>query len=371
MQEKREINAFTNRFVEVTVYLQVVRNVNRMKKKLLFPILFIVTMSTYGQTPVKGTSYTHFQIKSKNDIIDFVIADTNLNEAKPLLLFCQGSQPVPLFIDFGEQDIWPVPLNNFNLEELNKNYHVAVISMPKTPLMAKVDELNNRFCYVTDTSRQHNYATEYLKADYLENYVKRANTVLKFLRKQSWIHSSELVVAGHSQGARIAVGIASSNKNVTHLGLFGYNPMGRIVPSILQIRKKAEAGEISWETADSLQQEQYDFYALLQNPDSIENQPGLTSWKSFSKPTLSELVKLKIPVYIAYGSEDPVADFCDLLPLHFIEEKKTNYYIKRYPHLEHNFFPIDENGKPNHSEGKWELVMNEFIRWSKNTSNPQ
>ena len=340
-----------------------------MIQKILFPILFVVTFSTIGQTRVDGTSYTHFQIKSQNDNIDFVIADTNLNVFKPLLLFCQGSQPVPLFLDFDQQGVFPSALGNFDIEELNKHYHVAVISMPKTPLIAGIKNLNKQYNYVTDTANHRSYSIEYLKADYSENYVLRANKVLKFLSKQSWIDSDKIVVTGHSQGARVAVGIASTNKNVTSLGLFGYNPNGRIDQMIRQIRKNAEAGKISWETADSLQQEQYDFYKMIQNSDSIKAHPSLTSWKSFSKPTLNELVKLKIPVYIAYGSQDIIADRCDLLPIYFIENEKFNYEIKRYPNLEHNFFPVDENGRPNHAEGKWEIVMNEFIQWSKNTAN--
>lgn len=340
-----------------------------MIQKLLFPFFFVVTLSTFGQTRIEGTSYTHFQIKSQKDTIDFVIADTNLNVSKPLLLFCQGAQPVPLFFDFDEQGIFPVTLNNFNIEELNKEYHVAVISMPKTPLIVGREHLNNQYNYVTDTTNQNSYSIEYLKADYSENYVLRANKVLKFLRKQNWIVSSKIVVSGHSQGARIAVGIASSNKNITHLGLFGYNPNGRIDQSIRQIRKNAEAGKISWEKADSLQKEQYDFYELIQNPDSIEAHPSLTSWKSFSEPTINKLTELKIPVFIAYGSQDVGAELCDLLPLLFIENGKKNFHLKRYHNLDHNFFPIDEDGRPNHAEGKWIIVMNEFIKWTKNTAN--
>jgi dienelactone hydrolase len=340
-----------------------------MIQKVLFSVLFIVTFQTFGQTVIDGTSYSHFQIKSKKDTIDFVIADTSLSVSKPLLLFCQGSQPVPLFFDFGERGIIPVPLSNFSIEELNKTYHVAVISMPKTPLIAGKEHLNKQYIYVTDTARQHSYSLEYHKADYSENYVQRANKVLSFLKNQRWVESDKIVVAGHSQGARVAVNIASSNKNVTHLGLFGYNPHGRIDQSIRQIRKDAEAGKISWERADSLQQEQYDFYETIQNPDSVEVHPSLTSWKSFSEPTIRKLTQLKIPVYIAYGSEDTNSDLCDLLPLYFIENGKENYSMQRYPNLEHNFFPLEENGRPDHSSGKWELVMNEFIKWTKNTAN--
>lgn len=340
-----------------------------MIQRIIFPIFIIINLSVFGQSKIEGTSYTHFQIKSKNDTIDFVIADSSLNVTKPLLLFCQGSQPAPLFLDFGKRGIIPMSLSNFDLEELNKNYHVAVISMPKTPLIVDRENLNNQYLYITDTTKQHSYSLAYLKADYFENYVQRANKVLNFLSKQKWIDPDKIVVAGHSQGARVAVGIASSNKSITQLGLFGYNPNGRIDQSIRQIRKNAEAGKITWEKADTLQKERYDFYKLVQNLDSVKVHPSLISWKSFSKPTLNDLIKLKIPVYIAYGSEDVGAALCDLLPLFFIENGKKNYYLNRYPNLNHNFFPIDENGKPNHAEGKWEIVMNKFLKWTKNTAN--
>lgn len=335
-----------------------------MTKRNLIIVFILLASVGFGQTTVRNTQYTQFQLKLKNDTIDFVIADTNLNVKKPLLLFCQGSQPVPLFFDFGDNRIVPVSLSNFNLEELNEKFHVAVISMPKIPLIAGMDHLNSQYNYITDKENENSYLVDYQKADYSENYVERANKVLKFLRKQKWIEEDKVVVAGHSQGARIAVCIAAANKNVTHLGLFGYNPNGRIDQSFRRIRKMAEFGDITWEEADSLQQEQVDFYKIVQNSDSVAENPGLVSWNSFSKPTLNLLTDLKIPVYIAYGSSDIVADFCDLLPLYFIEKGKENYELIRYPNLEHNFFPLDESGRPIHSEGKWNSVMNQFIEWA-------
>lgn len=79
---------------------------------------------------------------------------------------------------------------------------------------------------------------------------------------------------------------------------------------------------------------------------------------------MDQLLKLKTSVYIAYGSQDIGTDFCDLLPLYFIENKKSNYKIVRYPNLEHNFFPINENDQPDYQNGKWKSVMNEFIKWT-------
>lgn len=330
-------------------------------------IYLILTISCFGQRKnIISNDYSHFQLTLKKDTIDFVVADANLTSKKPILLFCQGSQPIPLFIDVPDQGIVPVAFNNFDVNEMKKHYHVVVISMPKTPLIVGLDHLNFQYNYITDTSNQYSYSQDYLLADYAENYINRANKVIKFLMKQNWVSSDKIVVAGHSQGARITVGIAASNKNVVQIGLFGYNPNGRIDGSIRQARKKAEAGQISWEKADSLQRDQVDFYKMIHNEDSIKNHPSLKSWVSFSKPTLNQLLKLKIPVYIAYGSQDIGTDLCDLLPLYFIENKKSNYKIVRYPNLEHNFFPLNENGKPDYQNGKWKSVMNEFINWTKN-----
>jgi pimeloyl-ACP methyl ester carboxylesterase len=336
-----------------------------MKKHFIISVIFIFCNFTFSQDIVKGTNYTHFQIKFKKDTIDFVVADTNLNIKKPLLLFCQGSQPIPLFIDFELQGPIPVTLNNFDLDNLNKHFHVIVISMPHTPIIVSKEYLNNQYNYITDTTNQYSYSIDYQKADYFENYVERANKVLDFLFKQKWVEKKELIIAGHSQGARIAVGIAASNKRVTKLGLFAYNPLGRIDQVIRQARKNAEKGKISWEEADSITLNQFEFLKLIQNKDSLALYPSLISWNSFSNNTFDKLIKLKTPIYIAYGSNDIVADFCDLLPLFFTKEKKMNYIVKRYPKLEHNFFPIDENDKIDYQNGQWKFVMNEFIQWAK------
>jgi hypothetical protein len=72
---------------------------------------------------------------------------------------------------------------------------------------------------------------------------------------------------------------------------------------------------------------------------------------------------LDIPVYIAYGSEDVGCANSDLIPLYFIEQGKTNYVIQRSPGLEHTFFPLVD-GYPDHKNGEWSNVMNEFIKWT-------
>lgn len=334
-------------------------------KFLILSVSFLFSLSAIAQfKEVIADQYSHFELKHKKDTIHFIVADTSLSEEKPVLIYCQGSQPIPLFVDFGEQGIVELPLSNFNIKEMKKNYHLVAISMPKTPVVVGPDHLNRSYCYVQDTSIAHSYNPEYQKADFLENYVDRANKVIKYLRKQKWVDKSKIVVAGHSQGSRVAVQVAHSNKHVKKLGLFGFSPKRRIDQMVWTVRKQAQSGEITWEQADSLQRTQYEFYRDAVDPNANEERLSLKTWRSFSNNSISKLTGLKIPIYIAFGSEDVIAEYCDLLPLDFAEAYKTDYILKRYPGLEHNFFPVDEEGRPDYQKGQWNNVMMTFIEWS-------
>jgi|SRR5690554_524349 len=333
-----------------------------MKNFVLFLTFLVSIHFSFTQSRVEGTDYTAFSIEQANDTIDFVIADSVLNVKKPLLLFCQGSLPVPLFVDFGNNRIVPLQFGNFDLENMKKHYHVVVISMPKTPIVPKYEELSEQYFYIGNSGRK-NPTDEFSLADYLENYVRRANSVIDFMRNKDYIDASKIVVFGHSQGSRVAVALADENEHITHLGLSAYSNEPRMHELLRKIRVRAEKGEITWEEADSLQADRYKFYSRVFNDDSLKARPHLTSWRSFSKSSIHELAGLKIPVYICYGSEDLGCVNADMIPLYFIEEGKTNYVLKRYPGLEHNYFPMVD-GQPDHKNGEWKNVMNAFIEWS-------
>ncbi|PTT10259.1 hypothetical protein DBR27_06495, partial [Flavobacterium sp. HMWF030] len=63
------------------------------------------------------------------------VIDTVLKTKKPIFLFCQGSMPLPLFVKSKDEPMWMIGggVANFNIEEIRKNYHLVVISMPKHP----------------------------------------------------------------------------------------------------------------------------------------------------------------------------------------------------------------------------------------------
>ena len=339
---------------------------NRIKVKLIFFLIFInISIISAQKKSIINNESTYFQIDGKNEKIDFIIYDVKLDTKKPIFLWCQGSLPYPLYVN-SKDGIWMIGggITNFDVPEIIKNYHLVIISMPKTPVIANENEINEQYWYFGNSKDKNSVTEEFNKADYLENYVDRAIKVLKYLKKQNWIDNSKLIIAGHSQGSKVATKIALNYKKVTKVGLFGANPFGRIDQDIREYRKEAEQREITWKEADEGIEKQYQFYKDANTPEKIKENPNLHTWKSFSEPLLDDWLKINKPIYLAYATNDIASDLCDLVPLYFIREHKTNLTYKRYLNLEHNFFEIDENGNPNHEKPHWEEVMNSFVEWT-------
>jgi hypothetical protein len=337
-----------------------------MKYIQLAIFLFLVQFSFCQNKNIINNEATHFSIKTKNDTIDFIVLDTILNKKKPIFLFCQGSLPMPLFVKPEKEPIWMIGggITNFDINEIKKYYHLVVISMPKTPVIAEEKKLNKSYCYIPNSNEPKEFNKEYVLADYLENYQKRGNEVLKYLRKQKWVDNSKLIVAGHSQGSKVATSITISNKNVTRLGLFGANPFGRIDQLVRGYRKDAEEKKITWQQADENINNRYQMLRDAYNAEILKSEPDLLAWKSFSKPQINDWLKIKIPTYLAYATNDIASDLCDLVPLFYIQNSKNNLTFKRYLNLEHNFFEVNEDGTANYEKEHWKEVMSEFVKWT-------
>ncbi len=337
-----------------------------MKNTSTIVLLFLVQISFGQSLNIINNQAIQFSLKQKKDTIDFILIDTKLDEIKPIFLFCQGSLPLPLFVKPEKEKMWMIGggITNFDLKEIKKNYHLIVISMPKTPVIVNEKNLNKSYCYIPNPKQPDEFDNDYVKSDYLENYENRAEIVLKFLRKQNWVDNSKLIVAGHSQGSKVATLIALKNKQVTNLGLFGANPFGRIDQNIRDYRKSAESKQITWEEADERIEQTYKMFKDSYDERALIETPNLLAWKSFSRPLINDWLKIKIPTYLAYGTNDIASDLCDLVPLFYIQNSKTNLTYKRYLNLEHNFFEVKENGRANYEKEHWKEVMNEFIKWT-------
>lgn len=331
--------------------------------------LGIILISNFILAQNLGLVYdkaTHFQIVNNNDSIDFIVIDKDFKTKKPVFLYCQGSQPKPLFIRLkdGRVFMFGGGISNFDINKIKEQYHLVVISMPKTPLYAPKNHLNENWNYVPDTMHKSRLSMAFMRADYIENYVERANSVIDYLKKQLWVDNSKLVVVGHSQGAKIATLLTSQNKSITHLGLFSANMYGRIDQRIREQRAFAESGKKTWEQAIEGMNHYYEFWKLANNADTLKKYPQFIAWKSFSDPMIDELVSISIPIYLTYGTEDITADLCDLVPLEFIKNHKNNLTVKRHIGLEHNFFEKSNNGRVDRSKKHWPEVMNAFVEWT-------
>lgn len=338
--------------------------------KKIWPVLlfFCTTISIHAQQgKILEGKATMFSIPDTDGTIEFVVADTSFQKKKPILLWCQGSLPVPLFCEVqeGVYHFMGGGVSNFNYQALSTSFHLVVISMPHTPVMASMQQLNQAYQYVPDNNQPRRFSEDFVHADYLENYVNRAEKVLRFLKKQSWVDHNKLIVAGHSQGTKVATKIAAKGLSVTHLGLFAANPFGRIDQYIRQARLDAQMGKISWEKADTIMQDTYEFFSKVHSQDTSIMQPEFKAWKSFNETYYDDWLQLEIPIYLAYGTEDRIADMCDIVPLFFIEKGKDNLTMKRYIGLEHNFFETGQNGRPDYSKSNWNEVMQTFIEWIK------
>jgi len=236
--------------------------------------------------------------------------------------------------------------------------------MPKTPLYVGNKNIGAQKCYVPDTTNPYRLSKDFYQADQLDNYVRRANAVIQFLRKQDWVAKEKLVVAGHSQGSHIAVKLAHTNKHVTCLGLFGYDPFGRYEKLVRQIRKDAMQHKIIWKEADSLMQEQYMLSEEVMNPQIRKNHPSTNAWYSFANPSLNDLMKLTIPIYVANGTHDNSGELSDYLPFYFIRANKKNLTLKRYFDMEHNIFEVNEKQDVDYNKPHWKEVMNAFVEWT-------
>ena len=323
--------------------------------RLLLIFLTMFTLPVRAQDEISGTGTLSFQVITAEDTIDYLKVGTDTTTAKPTILFLQGSLPIPLIIDFGNFKHVGVP---FNRDMVTDTFNLVIISMPETPLTAPVDQLNDQYSYVTDTSDAHSFREEYLRANYLENYVRRTKAVLDDLRSKSWVKEDEIHLVGHSQGAKIAAVTAAQFGDVASVVLLAFNAYGRYDELIRRDRAAVKTGRI---TAEGYQQRLDDHYRgwkeIVQDPDNALN--GNKSWRSFSISYLPYLQKIEASVFIGYGTEDISSENCDLLPLFFIEHGKENYTLMSYIGWDHNFFDVNNRqAGPN-----WDAVIEDVMGW--------
>jgi dienelactone hydrolase len=329
--------------------------------RLLFNVLLLLFSTSLLAQKAEDFGFRHFQMLYKNDTVDILIKSKKGEEQfkKPLLLFCQGSLPVPLIItydDNGKKGIYNVFV--FNTDSLTNKYHLAIINKPFVPLVADSKLLTKELTYADSLG---NFSPGYTKRNLLNYYVDRDIQVINFLQKQSFISSKSLVVAGHSEGSAIAANIAHRCKKVTQLIYSGGSPLGRIMSIIGRARQ--EQLKDSTRNIGGI----FDYWTKTIDNKNDDNSTGDTYKGQFqfsTPPPINILLKLNIPILVTYGTKDFGAVLQnDYLRVATTAKQKTNFTFKDYVGLDHNFFPLFENGRPNYDIFNWDKVAEDWRLW--------
>lgn len=340
--------------------------INKFMRTLISLFFSISIIFAANAQVLKDVNARLFSIVDKGDTINILKADTGLVKKKPTIIFCQGSLPIPLVIDLGGNGMFIPSLNNFDYHGLSKKYNFIVISMPHTPPVVPAYMLNTHHQYVPDTAKQTKFDELYLRDNYLDKYLERAKSVLKYLKKQKWVDATNISVFGHSQGSYVALKLAEQNPSIRAVGYAGGNPSGRFSLFIRQQRRAVISGNI---TAEEGQKNIDGYYELWKsyckgiNPEG-GNSDRAKTWTSFTMPLWDDLIRLKAPIFITYGTKDlESTESCELLPIYFEKARKTNYLMKPYVGCGHNFEEISSEGVSDYSKMHWVDVMSNFVEW--------
>jgi len=329
-------------------------------KPILFFSFLIVWNTLFGQnkTP-QDFGFRHIVFKYKTDNVDILIKSKKGEEdiSKPIFFFCQGSLPLPLIKYHGNDSYGVFP---FNPDSLSITYHLVIIGKPFIPVMEDYYTLSPNFSFIDSSGK---FPKEYSDRNLLSYYVPRNIEIIKYLQKQKWVTTTQLVIAGHSEGSTIAAKMAVKYKKITHLIYAGGNPLGRIMSIVGQSR----AIETDSDSTRYGEDEIKFWEAVVKNKSSMDGSQGDTHKATFefSQPPIKYLEKLKIPVLVSYGTKDWSAPFNDFMRVDFIRQGKNNFTFQSYVGTEHNFFPLTKDNKPDYDIFNWDKVANDWLKWLK------
>lgn len=328
-----------------------------MKYCFILFFLFPIIVNSQTKTP-KDFGFRHLEIDYKGDRVDILVKSNEGEEnvPKPILFFIQGSGSQPLIRTDGEGLIRTFP---FSTKSFTDKYHLVIVGKPNIPIIMDKKDLGKDFNLVDSNN---NPPQKYLSRNYLSYYVDRNIKIIDFLQKQKWVKKNELVVMGHSEGSSISVKMTKLCPKITHLVYLSGNPFGRIMNMIGKSRN---------DETDSLRYSENDFKLwdeTINDLNYTKNYEEMTpddkrTLFEFSEKPIEYFSKIKVPVFIGFGTKDWNTPFIDYMRIKMIEEHKTNFNFKPYFGTEHNFFPVKSNGETDFSIYNWDKVGYDIRTW--------
>lgn len=340
-----------------------------MKKRLA--LLFLLTFFSslvFGQKKYFENKFSHYSVIEKKDTINFHTYSNSKKLPNKILVFIQGSGSSPIFQLIKHTDTIKTNDGNskirkyleiqktipFNLETLPNDYLLVVISKKAIPF----EFLGENFKVPK---------TFYLN-DNLNYRVWQTEKVLDYVLKNIARKPEKLILMGHSEGTEVVAKLGVSNKNISHIGYFSGGGNAQYYDFILDIRKYVQRGEMTEEESvteiEKLFNEVRDIYKDPNNLNKSFMGHPYKKWSSSVEPSIDNLLKINIPIYVAHGAKDKAVpiESAYLIPIEFIRKNKNNLTFKVYPNLDHSFGVVP-NSKNEKYIDKWNLVLDNFLKW--------
>lgn len=316
-------------------------------------ILFIFfDLSKAQESYLKKQCFTKFNLGYKGKVLDYVVSDTIFNKKKPVLIFIQGSGPLPLFFYHNNDTFNFLPIN------YNKYYNDFRLVLINKQGVGLIDDYNKNYFI------RENLSIPYLEYTDLKHRVNVTKKIITHLKKQNWV--TDIYIVGHSEGYRVVASVAKRNRKIKKVVCMSANPFNRFAQFRLEERIKSikglETDSIVDKNIDSL----YNSFEILpqlefdkaQQFEKLYFENEISYNYTFS---IDDLLITKIPILVTYGTADIGSLDNDLLPYFFKKNNKDNLLIKKYTSLDHNYRLLSKEGKV--IERHWNDVFDDVVTW--------
>jgi dienelactone hydrolase len=299
--------------------------------------------------------FQHFRVLEQKDTINYhVYAPGGIKSKKNILVFIHGSSKKP-FYEFFEDD---------GKRFLGRTVPFDLKTIPNEYAFVLVSKKGIDFCY--DKPKKFKPSKEYYNTLSLTYRAKQVHKVINDITRKHLPKSSKIVVIGHSEGSDVVAKLGTLNSKLTHIGFWSGSGNSQLYDFPLFIRKEVMQGKLTEEEGIEEINVLFEKYRdIMNNSNALDKEwygHPYKRWANFSEPPIENLIKIKIPLFVAMGAKDksvPI-ESTYLIPVEFIRKGKKNLTFKVYPKLDHSFNELLKSGK---TIRKWNIVFSDFMDW--------
>ncbi len=343
-----------------------------MKAVLSFLFWTISIQLSLAQFEPNLDKYKHFQLARKKEIINYhIYSKLPLKQNKGVIVYLHGSGSGPLFEINENIDTVEVMVEGNSKKKIQKSMNIKssvpfdLNRFPESYAFVVISKMGIPFAV---TNNKFIPPKIFFEKESLNYRVFQADEVINYILKKQCTNAKKVVVIGHSEGSDVAAKLATRNKKITHLGYWSGGGPTQYYDFALFIRNEVHKGNLT--EAEAIVQ----LDSLIKKARDIANEPNniykkwyghsYQRWATFTEPSISNLLKVNIPIYIAMGAKDmsvPIESMY-FIPIEFARNKKDNLTLKIYPELDHSF-----NIPPKKDGEEWQVffmdVFLEMMKW--------